>query len=92
MTELQINKALALLKCTFLPGSFQKRFAKDMGAMARNNPQAELTEKQAAYLDLLFHQYRRQIPNSHKRWCYCSPLMSDAAAAAVKTIENPLDK
>lgn len=72
MTELQINKAKALAKCTFPVGSNQKRFAGNMAALANSKPETELTVKQSAYLDLLFHQYRRQIPKSHRRWCDCA--------------------
>lgn len=71
MNELQVKKALALGKCTFPVGSGQKRFAASMKSIASMSPEKELTEKQALYLDLLFHQYRRQIPNSHKKYCDC---------------------
>lgn len=71
MTDLQINKAKALGKCTLLPGSYHKRFANDIAALAKNNPETELTEKQSVFLDYMFHRYRRQIPKSHRRWCDC---------------------
>jgi hypothetical protein len=71
MNEVQIDKAKALGKCTFPVGSNQKRFAHNMATLAKEKPETELTEKQAAYLDLLFHQYRRQIPKTHRRLCGC---------------------
>jgi hypothetical protein len=71
MNEIQIDKAKALAKCTFPVGSNQKRFAGNMASLANLKPETELTEKQAGYLDLLFHQYRRQIPKSHRRLCSC---------------------
>lgn len=72
MTDEQQQKALALVRCTFPVGSGQKRFANSMGSIARYAPNNEITPKQAEYLDLLFHQYRRQIPKSHKRLCNCA--------------------
>jgi hypothetical protein len=71
MNEIQIDKAKALGKCTFPVGSNQKRFAQSMEYYAKEKPETEITEKQAAYLDLLFHQYRRQIPRTHRRLCNC---------------------
>jgi len=61
MTTEQIEKAKQLSRCRFLPGSFDKRFARDMGSIAENKPDHELTEKQSAYLDKLAYKYRRQI-------------------------------
>ncbi len=52
--------ALALAKCTFLPGSWDKRFARDMAAAAKIS--ADLTTKQAAHVLRLGHKYRRQLP------------------------------
>lgn len=71
MTELQIKKALALGRCTFPVGSNQKRFAHNMADIAKEKPGTEITEKQAIYLDLLFHQYRRQMKGEHGRLCDC---------------------
>jgi len=61
MTESQMNMVLDLHRCTFLPGSFEKRFVKSLfNSMARieNKP---LTEKQSRYLAQTFHKYRKQI-------------------------------
>lgn len=58
MTTEQNLKIQALCHCTFLPGSFQKRFVRDMG---NKTPDSELTEKQSAYLDKLYWMYREQI-------------------------------
>ena len=71
MTDEQKQKALALGRCTFPVGSGQKRFANNMLSKARSSVETELTEKQVSYLDLLFHQYRRQIKGEHTRLCGC---------------------
>ena len=48
-----------LVRCTFLPASFDKRFARDLNSQLANG--GEITEKQRAYLVKLIHKYRRQI-------------------------------
>jgi hypothetical protein len=49
------------VKCTFLPGSREKRFVKAMAFRAENDPELELTENQAKYLTDLVHKYRKQL-------------------------------
>jgi hypothetical protein len=71
MTDTQIKMANALIKCTFPIGSGQKRFAHSMHSYANDKPETKLTDKQDAYLSLLFHQYRRQISHSHTLLCDC---------------------
>lgn len=71
MTETQIKKIQLLQKCTFLPGSYQKRFVHSMGSIAVLRPEMEITEKQDKYLHDLFHQYRKQIGREHARLCDC---------------------
>lgn len=61
MTPDQITKALKLRTCSFLPGSWDKRFAKDIGDVAKQDPGKELTPAQAEWLDKLTHRYRRQL-------------------------------
>lgn len=58
MSEDQHIKIEALNQCSFLPGSYQKRFVRDMGMRPMDY---ELSEKQTAYLDKLYWQYRKQI-------------------------------
>lgn len=68
MTPEQITKAKLLYQCTYLPGSFEKRFARDMFAVADLNPSKELTPKQSEWLDKQFFRYRNQIsPGTDKR-------------------------
>lgn len=68
MTPRQIELAKSLERVTFQVGSYNKRFCRDMAGLARLSPAVELTEKQAALLEQMYHRYRRQIPN-HKRLC-----------------------
>lgn len=62
MTEEQIAMATALSAATFVPGTGTKRFARDMGFMVANQPDRELTPKQAEYLRTAVIRFRRQIP------------------------------
>lgn len=61
MTDLERTQADSLSGCTFLPGSWDKRFVRDMAAIARDRPTQSITEKQAAWLDELGHRYRKQL-------------------------------
>jgi len=63
-----LEMALALGKCVFPVGSNQKRFARNMASLARSKPEADITDRQIVYLEMLYHAYRRQIPN-HKALC-----------------------
>lgn len=62
MTARQILTAQALARCTFLPGSAEKRFARDMDARSRMAEPLPLTVRQAQYLDDLAYRFRRQMP------------------------------
>jgi hypothetical protein len=90
MTDEQKRKATALRKCTFPVGSSQKRFARDMADVALHHPEKELTEKQVKYLDILFHQYRRQIRVSHARLCDCNEA-KNIRAQTLMFINAPTD-
>lgn len=65
MTAQETALAIALGACRFVPGSWEKRFARDMAARARARPEDPLMPKQARWLRRLHHKYRRQIP-SHR--------------------------
>ena len=56
--------AAALVRCTFLPASWDKRFARDIAAQAEHRPDMPLTDRQAAHLLRLVHKYRRQLPTA----------------------------
>ncbi|HUO23691.1 MAG TPA: hypothetical protein VMU59_14335 [Caulobacteraceae bacterium] len=62
MNERQRRQAEALGRCSFLPGSAEKRFCRDMAARAALAAPPELTERQAAYLERLCWRFRRQLP------------------------------
>lgn len=47
--------------CSFLPASFDKRFARSMGHIAERTA-GELTDRQRSCLNALVYRYRRQIP------------------------------
>lgn len=63
MTDDEQSMALALSRCTFVPGSFAKRFARDLGQIADADEPC-ITEKQAALLRKQVVHYRRQIPGA----------------------------
>lgn len=56
--------ALALMRCTFLPGCWDKRFVHGMGEKARRAEEPAYTPKQKASLLRLVHKYRRQLPTA----------------------------
>jgi hypothetical protein len=62
MTPLEIERAVALAKCTMSPGTKSKSFAHAMSAMATANPSKELTPLQARFLLDLSWKFRRQMP------------------------------
>jgi hypothetical protein len=59
MTPAERTCADALARCTFLPGEYNKRFARNIAALPDDK---ELSDKQRANLFRLVHRYRRQIP------------------------------
>jgi len=62
MTPHQIEVAEALGRCSFLPGTSQKRFCRDMAHLAQHSPDTALTEAQDRYLTIMAYRYRRQMP------------------------------
>jgi hypothetical protein len=62
MTEDQKAMAIHLGVCMFVPGSYDKRFAKNMWFLAAENPDQAITERQHNCLCKMTHRYRRQIP------------------------------
>lgn len=57
ITDEQQKMTKQLAMCRFLPGSFEKKFARDMAGATT------LTTGQAEYLQKLHHRYRKQIAN-----------------------------
>jgi hypothetical protein len=70
MTETQIQMALALAKCAFPKNGMQGRTAHMLAEQAIYAPLTELTQRQKANLEILFHAYRDKIPE-HDRLCEC---------------------
>lgn len=59
MTSGERDIATALGSCSFLPGSFDKRFARQL----QERKEKPMTEKGRAMMLKLAVKYRRQIPN-----------------------------
>lgn len=57
MTEQQQRWVAELSHCSFYPGSYDKRFVRDLASYP---PDKALTEKQAAFLHKLAWRYREQ--------------------------------
>ena len=55
LTTIEVKMLRALAGCTFTPGSFDKRFVRDIQG------QTALTEKQRDLLHKTFYRYRRQM-------------------------------
>lgn len=55
ITDIERKKIEHLNRCTFLPGSWDKRFARGLDGAE------EITERQAVCLDKMVHRYRKQI-------------------------------
>lgn len=81
--------ARRLSGCRFLPGSWDKRFAHDMAALASAEPIA-FTERQAESLRRLAHRYRKQLerpaPRGRTRGIY--PRCSASYALEVRAIAD----
>jgi hypothetical protein len=62
MTDHDKYAALSLAKCTMLPASYNKRFARALREIAESD-EPRLTPRQRANLWRLVYRYRRQIPD-----------------------------
>lgn len=62
VTELQQLRARALAQCTMMPGSWEKRFARDMASIAAARPESNLSPKQMEWITKLSWRFRRQMP------------------------------
>ena len=64
VTPHEIELALALRhNVGYLPGSSQKRFARDIAHIAATDPTREITLRQRHYMELMAWRYRRQLPS-----------------------------
>lgn len=62
MTTIEHSAALALLNCSFLPGTFDKRWVNQLP----NWYGRKMTKKGRETMERLVHKYRRQIPDHVK--------------------------
>lgn len=60
MTVEEVGLATRLGQCSMLPGTFDKRFTRDMASHAQVQHPV-ITDKQAETLQRLRHRYRRQL-------------------------------
>ena len=60
MTADEAQLAYALARCKMVPGSYNKRFSRDLAGMAHQGK--DLTDPQRRNLLKLVIRYRRQIP------------------------------
>jgi hypothetical protein len=61
----------ALDRVTYLPGSWNKKFAGAMVSLMRTSPEKELSEKQGQWIYRLLYRYRRQVPEVYERYRDC---------------------
>jgi hypothetical protein len=66
MTPYEVELALELAQCSMLPGSSQKRFARDLAFRAKTQPEAPITLRQRHYLEILAWRYRKQLPERYR--------------------------
>lgn len=62
MTRHEREVARALSECSFLPGTWEKKFASDMGERADKAPGKPISGRQALCLERLAWKFRRQMP------------------------------
>jgi len=83
MTPAERSIAIALGRCSFLPGSWDKRFARDLAIVAERSPEIAYTERQSAHLLRLAHKYRRQLPSTIIEYA-----LDEMESAAIRRVEN----
>lgn len=66
MTPYEVELATALGECSMLPGSAQKRFARDLAFRAKHQPEKPITLRQRHYMEILAWRYRRQLPAKYR--------------------------
>jgi hypothetical protein len=70
-TEIEVQRAIAVAKCKFFPGSFAKRFARDLKAQVTSTH--KITEAQARRLVIQCYIFRRQIQDESSHLVPLSP-------------------
>lgn len=61
VTEREIALARAFKSVVFVPGSSEKRFARQMSELADQDPARPLTARQSEFMETIAHRFRRQI-------------------------------
>lgn len=61
MTDAEINACMAIGNGRFLPGTWDKRFARKMAEKALQTPESDLSEKQREQIKRIMQKYRRSI-------------------------------
>lgn len=74
MTKEEIEIAKSFDRITFLPGSWNKRFAQGVKSQAILRPGDELSGKQKEWMYRILYTFRRQIPDVYEKykfneWC-----------------------
>ena len=68
MTPQQIEIALSFNRITFLPGSWNKRFASAMAYKAAKYSELELSAMQNEWIYRILYTYRRQVPDVYEKY------------------------
>lgn len=68
MTEEQKYICMQLGNVSYLPASFDKRFAKNLSSLVQTQPEKELTEKQIEWMYRLLYKYRKQLPRTYEKY------------------------
>ena len=77
MNQDEIQKITLLEGCSFLPGSFARRFVKGMNSLLHDDPQGVLSDRQWYTLQTLFHSYGGQILRHNSLCLICKSLASN---------------
>jgi hypothetical protein len=67
MTPEQIEICLKFGNVRFLPGSFDKRFAYNVHAIASRTPDKQLSDSQNEWMFRLLYKYRKQLPVTYEK-------------------------
>lgn len=78
--ERAIAEALAPVRVSYLPATFDNRFALDLWAETLT-PAPTITDRQAAHLRRMAWRYRRQLPAAIRALQPCNPIASEYLAA-----------
>jgi len=68
MTDDQILICNNLSNARLLAGGFDKRFIKQVYAMATHTPEKVMSEKQIEWMYRLLYKYRKQLPKTYERF------------------------